>query len=275
MCVLHHTVDDKVIALPACLGGLVGIEEEQHPVGVGIGSDCLVGLHRKVDILLVHSYVGAYDIVSSCLVCVMQIAVSVMVAMYHVASRVGKILCEQRPVLQATVHNHFLQASEDRYGVHTFVPTYVLHHLHVIVVRPSALHGCDGPIELSIVLVHKIERILSIEESGWACCLSGWVLATAVSACSPLVPVVQIDEFGVHIQSLVPSVLEVDAILSRAVHHAIHCRTIGGYGHVVVIQRWFARLSAPTLPHDAHGMLGGSDCHLLHAPLVSGTKFIG
>ena len=122
-------------------------------------------------------------------------------------------LGEQWPVGKRAIHCGGLQTAEHGYFIHALVAADVLCHLHVIVVGPPALHGSNGAVELCVVLVNEVEGVHSAQETVGSGRLARGVLAAAVTSCSPLVPVVEVDELGIDLQCLVPSILEVDAVL--------------------------------------------------------------
>ena len=100
----------------------------------------------------------------------------------------------------------------------SFITSNVLYHLHIIVVCIAAFHGLDAAVKLGIVLVNEIEGILSAQEGcrTWYCFAAG-SKARTVFACSPFVPVVDVDKVWIYAECFVPTVLEIYSIAFRVI----------------------------------------------------------
>ena len=97
----------------------------------------------------------------------------------------------------------------------------------------------------------------------------------------PLVPVVEVEEFGVALQGVVPALLEVCAIEYGVELELVEVGDISHLGHIVVVELWLAILACPRLTYThrvlghCHRVLRGCYCRLLEFAVVLCNKLLG
>ena len=204
---------------------------------------------------------------------VMKVAVAIVVTMNNIASCIEETAVGL-PFVEVSVERDVLIAMVNRHRSNAFVAADVLHHLHVVVVRPTTFHGSYGSVELCIVLVHEVEGILlSAEEIDMHIRLTRRVFTVLVLACRPLVPVIKIDEVRINLKCFVPTVLEVDAVLRGIVPLLTKPGHKGATWHVLSVKLRFQSLASPALTGNAYRVLSRRDCHLFEASLMFRAKF--
>ena len=160
----------------------------------------------------------------------------------------------------------------DRAGA--FVAAYVLCHLHVIVVGTDTFRRLNGAVELGVVLVHEIECVfITSEERCGAVGLAVGEKPGGILPCCPLVPVIEVNEIGIDGEGLVPSVLEIYPVSLGMLHGFPKPGHIRALHQIIFVQRRLPGLQTPAFACDRHGMLPGSDRHLLYAPAMCGRTF--
>ena len=96
-------VYEVVVTVPACLGILVGVDEEEHPVGVGVGGEGVGGFDVEGDVLGVVCDLAEYDIVSAGGVAVEGLAVASVGSVGGVADGVAVFGNDGGPVGEVAV----------------------------------------------------------------------------------------------------------------------------------------------------------------------------
>ena len=98
-------VDQIVITLPACGRILIGVNEQQHPVGVRLRGERLVRTHVKKNGLVIHSDLAGHDVIASRAVDVARdIAPGRLVTMCHITASVVKCWLHRLPVLETSIN---------------------------------------------------------------------------------------------------------------------------------------------------------------------------
>ena len=198
------------------------------------------------------------------------------VAVEDVAFGVAVFGGSLRPVVEPAVDFGLYVAGQFRDRTDSFVTTDVLRHLHVVVIRVSAFHRLDAPVEFHVVLIDEKERAVAVQPDG------GLAFSRMVFSGGPFVPVVDIQEFGVGLQGVLPAFLEIDSVVHRVLYGFPEPGYIGRFGHVVFVQFRFAVLFRPRFADsDAFAfdhrdrMLGRCDGGLFAFAFVGRKQFFG
>ena len=99
--------------------------------------------------------------------------------------------------------------------------------------------------------------------------------------CCPLVPVVEVEEFGVALQGVVPALLEVCTIEYGIEFELVEVGDISHLGHIVVVELWLAILACPRLTYThrvlghCHRVLRWRYCRLLEFAVMLCNKLLG
>ncbi len=172
-----------------------------------------------------------------------------------------------RPVLKSAVNRDGGTAGHFRHRPDALVAADILRHLHIVIVGIAAFHGMDTAVEFGIVLVHEEEIVFAAHK------ISRGLRWTAVLACGPFIPVVDVQELRVGLKRFFPALLEIDTVAFGIFHCFAEPGHVCGHGQIKFIQFGFAVFAGPAFTGQAGRVLGGGDRRLLLYALVQGKQF--
>jgi len=171
-----------------------------------------------------------------------------MVPVKYIAPGIAVFNFYPVPVIKFPINFYLLISVVFRDGPNSLVAANVLGHLHIIIIGIAAFHGVNTPVKFSIVLIHKNEGVVSPEP--WHGFFSGAkgdasFAIGKIFTRRPLIPVIDVEKFGICFNGLVPSLLEIDPVIFWIFHCISQPGHIGCTGHVIFIQGRLSVLARP------------------------------
>ena len=158
--VQHLVVDDEVVALPAGILVLIGVDEEHHPVGIAVVRGNFFGAtHVGVHHTAVGGQAGLHDVVAARGIDVFDLARGVgevtPLGVIRVIRKYGHDLFPLLKITRSDVHG--LGARVALGGQDTLELAHHVAELVEVVIGVAALHGLDVTGELGVELIHEAE----------------------------------------------------------------------------------------------------------------------
>ena len=100
----NRLINQKIIAEPTRGRILIGINQQQHPVGIRMGRQRLTGSCIETDIPVVYGCLTGDDVVTAGGVSVVETAVAIIIPVGGVAGGITIFDCNGCPVFKAAVY---------------------------------------------------------------------------------------------------------------------------------------------------------------------------
>ena len=136
-----------------------------------------------------------------------------MATMTRITNSITKLVCNLIPIAKVIVNTNSIHFRLNRGRAYSFILSYILYQLHIIIVGIPIFHRLKPPIKFCIVLINKIIRTSSTHK---------WIYSTIMKLSSrPFVPIININHIRIRSNCLIPSLLKINSITFRVIHRLI------------------------------------------------------